>query len=407
MPIEYRVVSDEEFPQWRGTVRRGFNDPLHPDDVSRLREGRADMDRLFGAFEDGQLVGTGGADSHLLTLPGGARLPTAAIAYVGTAATHRRRGLLTGMMQTLLGQARERDEPLAALWASQSGIYTRFGFGQATVAENWEIERSHTAFAHSPEAPGRLRFVGHDEALKLMPGIWDEASSQRAGFMDRSERRWHYLFFDEERIRSGWSGMFHVVYEHEGKPEGYATYRLKHIDPDEDPMEMMVIECVTVSDAAYAAIWRFLFNIDLVETVRAPNRPPGDPAWWMLADPRRLKRTSEDALWVRLLDPERALEARSYGADGRIVIELEDQFLPGSGGVFELEVSGNGSSCKRTTAAPDISLSAPELGAAYLGGARLASMARAGRAAENTDGALRLFDRMFATEQAPWCAHHF
>lgn len=407
MPIEYRVISKEELPHWRRFVRRGFNDHLHPDEVARLRDGRADMDRLFGGFEGEQLVSTGGADSHLLTVPGGTPLPTAAIAYVGTAATHRRQGLLTGMMRSLLNQAREREEPLAALWASQSAIYTRFGFGQATVAERWEIEKSRTAFAYSPEAPGRLRFVDHDEALTLMPGIWAEASALRAGFLDRSERRWRYFFFDEERVRNGWSGMFHVVYEHEGRPEGYAAYRLKHIDPGDDPMEMSVLESVTVSDAAHTAIWRFLFDVDLVETVRADNRPPDDPVWWMLADPRRLRRTSEDGLWVRLIDPVRALEARSFGADGRIVINVEDRFLPDAGGIFELDISHGAGVCKRSTASPDITLSAPELGAAYLGGARLATMARAGRVVEHTDGAVRLFDRMFASAQAPWTAHHF
>ena len=407
MPVEYRAITADELPHWRRFVRRGFNTHLHPDEVARLRDGRADMDRLFGAFDGEQLVCTGGTDSHLLSVPGGAQLPTAAIAYVGTAASHRRQGLLRGMMRTLLDQAREREEPLAALWASQSGIYSRFGFGQAIVSEQWDIETSGTAFAHSPQTPGRLRFVDNDEALNLMPGVWAEASSQRAGVLNRSDRRWRYFFFDEERVRGGFSGMFHVIYEHEGRPEGYAAYRLKHIEPERDPMKMMVLESVTVSEAAHAAIWRFLLNIDLVEMVRAENRPPDDPVWWMLADPRRLKRSPEDGLWVRLLDVVNALEARTYDTDGRIVIEIEDRFLPDAGGVFELEVSPNGSICKRSTARPDVSLSASELGAVYLGGARLASMARAGRVTEHTAGAVRIFDRMFATTKAPWCAHHF
>lgn len=407
MPVDYRVITADELPHWRRFVRRGFNDHLHPDEVARLRDGRADMDRLFGAFESDQLVSTGGTDSHLMSVPGAAQLPTAGIAYVGTAASHRRKGLLRGMMRTLLDQAREREEPLAALWASQSGIYSRFGFGQAIISEQWNIETSRTAFAHSPQAPGRLRFVDHGEALKLMPGIWVEASAERGGFLDRSERRWRYFFFDEERVRDGWSGMFHVVYEHDGRPEGYAAYRLQHIHPERDPMKMVVLECVTISDAAHAAIWRFLFDVDLVETVRADNRPTDDPVWWMLADPRRLKRSREDGLWVRLLDVVSALGARTYDADGRLVIEVEDRFLPDAGGLFELEVSPEGSICRRSTARPDISLSASELGAVYLGGARLESMARAGRVTEHSAGAVRLFDRMFATMNAPWCAHHF
>ena len=102
MNIEHRVITDDEFPEWRTLVRRAFNEQAHPDDIERLRNERADLDRLFGAFEGDKIVGTGGADTHVMTVPGGAELGTAGIAYVTTAATHRRRGLLTGTMRALL-----------------------------------------------------------------------------------------------------------------------------------------------------------------------------------------------------------------------------------------------------------------------------------------------------------------
>lgn len=408
MTIEHRLITDDEFPRWRTLVRRAFNDQVHPEDIARLRNDRAEMDRLFGAFDGDVLVGTGGTDSHVMTVPGGAELATAGIAYVSTVATHRRRGVLTGTMGKLLEQAREREEPLAALWASQAALYTRFGYGQATVAESWEIDPSKSAFANMPATPGRLRFVEHDEALRLMPGVWQQASKLRAGFLDRSERRWRYNFFDDERVRGGWSGMFHVVYEHEGAPEGYATYRLKAIDPDEEEsFTMQVVECVAATDSAHAALWRLLFDVDLVVSVTVPTQPPDDPTWWMLADPRRLKRVPLDGIWVRVLDVEKALSSRTYSCADSLVIEVNDQFLPEAGGVFELEGSGDGATCRRTTAQPDISMSASELGATYLGGTRLSELARAGRVVEHTAGSIQRYDRMFMTERAPWCAHHF
>lgn len=406
MSIEHRVITDDEFPNWRTLVRRAFNEHVHPDDIARLRDERAEPDRLFGAFDGDVLVGTGGADSHVMTVPGGAEVPTAGIAYVSTVATHRRRGILTGMMGKMLTQAREREEPLAALWASQAGIYPRFGFGQATFAEDWEIDPSRSAFSQIPKTPGKLRFVEHDEALRLMPNVWMRASKLRTGFLDRSERRWKYNYFDEERVRGGSSGMFHIVYEQDGETEGYATYRL--FPPDGDVMRMKVLECISASDSAHAALWRFLFDVDLVESVSVAAQAPDDPVWWMLANPRKLKRTATDGLWVRLIDPETALAARTYSSAGKLVIEVEDRFFPNAAGVFELEGSQDGAKCSQsTTAKPDITLSAAELGAAYLGGVHLSALQRAGRVNEHTAGSVKQFDRMFLTERAPWCAHHF
>lgn len=408
MSIDHRIITDDEFPNWRTLVRRAFNELVHPDDIARLSNDRAEMDRLFGAFEDGTLVGTGGTDSHVMTVPGGAQIPTAGIAYVSTVATHRRRGVLTGTMRKLLEQAQEREEPLAALWASQAGIYSRFGYGQATVAEDWKIDPSESDFAHGPETPGKLRFVEHDEAMKLMPEVWRKASKQRAGFLDRSERRWKYFFFDDERVRGGWSGLFFVVYEHEGGIEGYAAYRLKPVNPDEeDALEMEVTECISYTDPAHAALWRFLFNVDLVQSVTAHAQAPDDPVWWMLENPRMLEREPYDGLWVKVLDPVRALSERSYSSAGKIVIEVEDHFLPHAGGIFELEASEDGATCSRSTAKPDISMSASDLGATYLGGIRLSTLAKAGGVTEHSPNAIRRYDNMFMTDRAPWCAHHF
>ena len=407
MTIDYRNITPDEFTEWRTLVRRGFNERVHPEDIARLRDERAEIDRLFGAFEDGRLVGTGGTDSYVMTVPGGACVPTAGIAYIGTAATHRRRGVLTGMMKRLVEQAIDREEPLAALRASEASIYGRFGYGPATIAETWTIDPTRTGFAHMPETPGSVRFVDKSTAMQIMPRVWERASRQRSGFLDRSESRWRYFFYDDERIRGDWSGIFFVTYLVADEVLGYAAYILKQIDPHDDPLEMRVMECVAVSDDAHAALWRFLLSIDLVQSVTAGNCPPDDPLWWMLADPRRLKRVANDGLWVRVLDPVQALSARSYGADGRLVIEVNDIFLPEVGGTFSLESFDGEVSCKRVSASPDISISIQELGSTYLGGMRLANLAAAGRVTEHTDGAVRLFDRMFLAYRAPWCAHEF
>jgi predicted acetyltransferase len=244
--------------------------------------------------------------------------------------------------------------------------------------------------------------------MSVFPGIYDRLRLQRPGFTDRHSGLWRYRYFDHERARGGWTGYFYAVYESSGKAEGYAAYRLKERDePDDEMQDMRVAECFALSERAYAALWRFLLDVDLVETVTAEERPPDDPLWWLLADPRRLQRTGEDGLWLRLLDPMRALAARSYAGQGKLTLEVKDEWWREAQGVYRLEASPGGAECKKSTARPDLTLSAAELGAIYLGGVKLSDLARAGRAEEHTPGALALADTMFAISPAPWCAHHF
>ncbi|HLB19102.1 MAG TPA: GNAT family N-acetyltransferase, partial [Gaiellaceae bacterium] len=89
------------------------------------------LDRMYGAWSNGAVVGGAGSFPFDLTVPGGA-LPTAGVTVVGVLPTHRRQGVLRAMMRAQLDDAHEHGEPLAALWASEESIYGRFGYGLAS-----------------------------------------------------------------------------------------------------------------------------------------------------------------------------------------------------------------------------------------------------------------------------------
>ena len=121
--------------------------------------------------------------------------------------------------------------------------------------------------------------------------------------------------------------------------------------------------------------------------------PPGMP-WW--APPQRV-----DARGAR------ALAGRTYGREGRLILELEDGFCDWNAGRWELEGATEGATCRPSEAEPDLVLGAGELASIYLGAIRPSVLAEAGRLAELTDGSLHRADAMFATDLAPWCAHIF
>ena len=138
------------------------------------------------------------------------------------------------------------------------------------------------------------------------------------------------------------------------------------------------------------------------------DRPDDEPVRWRLADPRRLRITEVgDQLWLRLLDLRGALEARRYAVEGELVLEVTDAVRPRNQGRFRLEGGPDGATCEPTRADPDLGLDIADLGAAYLGGAKLATLARAERVAELTPGALARADRMFAASPPPLCTTHF
>ena len=157
------------------------------------------------------------------------------------------------------------------------------------------------------------------------------------------------------------------------------------------------------SPASHAALWNHLLNVDLYDRVSTQRSPVDDGLPWMLDDPRQLQRNPYDGVWYRLLDVADALAARTYLAEGDLVFEVDDSFIPEWGGRFELKGGPDGATCRATTRSADITLPTASLAAIYLGGAKLVDLRRAGRAEENTEGSIALADAMFTTVRAPWC----
>ena len=309
--------------------------------------------------------------------------------------THRRRGILTALMRRQLEDLHEEGVPLAHLQSSESVIYGRFGYGIGAYCEDWTIERHHTAFARDMAGGGRLSYVSPDEMREIFPEVYDRANIGRPGMVPLSEHRWDARLWDLEFTRGGSSMYFHVIYEEGGSVDGYVTYRIRR-------NTLIVRELMAATNTAYASLWRYCFDIDLRTETVARDRPVDDPIHWILADPRRLRRSLRDGVWLRLVDVEAALAARSYTTAGTLVIDVEDSTCPWNQGRYSLDVGPDGARIRRTTAEPDIIMPASCLATCYLGAASVSSLARAGRVEARSEGALAMADLMFATSKQPW-----
>jgi predicted acetyltransferase len=405
LPPHIRPIREDEIEAFAHVDFVAFGEHMPPDEAQLIRE-TLEWERALGAYEGEHMVGTAIALTMQLTVPGGLLVPVGAISWVGVLPTHRRRGLLRDLMTAALDAIEAQGEPVSVLLASESHIYGRFGFGPASAAIGFEIDRAHAGFLQAPRAAGRLRMVPKDTAAALLPLVYDEFRMGQPGAMDRPAWWWKYYFADLEHYREGAGARFYVVHDGpSGSPDGYVAYRIKEGWGAAGLADstLIVEECVARDPEVHGLLWHFCLNTDLVSTVRTQNAPVDEPLRWRLADPRRLQVTRlTDALWVRILDVPAALAARRYGVSDSLVFRVLDRLRPDVEGAYQLDGSRGEAACRRTTSPADLLLDVSQLGAAYLGGTSFRSMARAGLVKEATPGAIARADLMFRADPVPW-----
>ena len=157
---------------------------------------------------------------------------------------------------------------------------------------------------------------------------------------------------------------------------------------------------------AAQALWRHVTSIDLFPNISYWNAPVDDELRFRVTAPRHVRTRVNDTLWVRVLDVERVLAARSYVADGEIRLKVTDPLFEDLAGTYTLEVRHGAATCSRTEVEPELELGMAALGSLCLGGRDLAALGRAGLVSGN-DNVVRKADAMFRWPVAPWCPEVF
>jgi predicted acetyltransferase len=403
LAIDYRVPEEEELRAALAIGSVAFSEELRDDDYERARK-TLERERVLCAYDDGTPVGVAAALTFRLTVPGG-EVPAAGVTWVGVAPTHRRRGILREFMRRQLADVHERGEPLAILWASEAAIYGRFGYGLAAPNANLDAERDRVRFRDDPGPVGKVRFATLDEARSVLPGVYERVRAETPGMLTRSHAWWeHERLADPEHIRQGASQKFCVVLELNGRPEGYALYRVKSEWEHGLPKgQVRIVEAFGTSTAATREIWRFLLGVDLVTRVQAWIFDPHSPLFLMVTDPRRLRLTLGDGLWLRLVDLEAALRSRSYAGEHSIVLEVGDELCPWNAGRWRVGAADGA----RTDEPADLRLDTADLASVYLGAFDFDQLAAAGRAEELSPDALARANELFRTRRRPFCPEIF
>lgn len=393
--------------EWAEFVRRGefpFHATAGETEFELFRIGFP-LQRSLAVFDAGEIVATAGAFDFATTVPGGNPVRTAGVTAVAVMPTHRRRGLLTAIMHRQLRDYREDGIPLATLWASESGIYRRFGYGLASWALLLEVERGAALRPGVALSQGRFRLASSGDADTRAEILAIDRATHplRPGRHARDEAWLGRSLADPEAWRRGLGPLNVVLHEDDaGTADGWAAYAVKQSSEHGlSTGEVRVRFLDATTPAARAALWRWLFDLDLMRRVHTGWLATDDPLLTMLADPRRARPAMRDNLYCRLVDVAAALSARSYSRPVDAVLEVTDPIAPWNAGRWRLSGDERGARCERSSDPADVALGVAELGAAFLGGPSLRSMGAAGLVAELRPGALAAVSAAFHGDIAP------
>jgi predicted acetyltransferase len=397
-----RLAAGEELDYARAVVHNFHEDETDEELKPWLPEIQADDYRAWVVRDRGEIVGNYGVYAMDVSLPGGHTIPVAGVTAVGVSQLYRRRGLLTAMMTAALDEAVEAGDPVAMLFASESAIYGRYGFGVVAPHVDHLIRRPV-----SFRDPVDVRLVEPAtprSAAEGWPAIYDAMRRQRPGCVSRSPVIWQRMVLeDPPSWRRGASGR--RLAQVPGR--GYVMYRIREGFEDGLPAgEVRVLELVATDPEAEAALWQHVCDIDLTTTTSTRLRPPDDVLPELLVDRQRAGSRVGSPLYVRLLDVAAAFGSRAYALPGTVTVTVVDDSRDQSG-TYTLDVGPEGAEVRRTDAEPELTLPIDVAGSVWLGGVRATRLLAARRMAEHAPGAAARLDRLVAVDRAPWTPFEF
>ncbi|WP_130177898.1 GNAT family N-acetyltransferase [Cryobacterium sp. SO1] len=396
------AADDAGLKRWLLADARGFHEVTPTEGTLEVQVEDIATDRVTGVWDASQAdpdtpVATVRSWEMGLTVPGGAALASWAISSVTVSPTHRRKGIARAMLTGELRTAVQLGLPIAMLTVSEATIYGRYGFGPSARQSCYLVDTQRAHWT-GPTPAGRVQFVSPESLLADGPAVFERTRDRSPGEVDRREIWWKRtlgLLPNEPDAHK--RGIRTVRYDDaDGAIAGFALYEIAMQNVSQ-PGRLKLVDLVAATDDAYAALWRFVIEMDMVSEIEAPLRSVSEPVAWQVSDHRAVRKTSErDHLWLRILDVPAALGARSYAAAGDYLLDVTDD-LDFAEGRFLLTVAADGSGRAHplTGAAPadavEVALSAADLASLYLGGTSAVDLARAGRLTEKSpDAAIRL-----------------
>ena len=403
--IELRAANADELQNMMQLV--GYSFAEHEQPGKDPEPAPVSAEQTLCAFDGEQMVATSGAFDFRVQM-NGRPMAMDGVTLVTCDPGYRRRGLVRQLMEGLLQRSREREVPLAALWASMGAIYQRFGYGLATTHVNYEIPLRFIQFQFGEAPLGEVRRLSNEDAMPHLQSVYGGYLDRANGMLARGEQFWSLML----KGSPGSPVWIAVYFDERGEPRGYCLYRTRfdvELFP-ESPQIMDVFDFVWLDMDAYRGLWRYLGGHDLVDRIRFDYVAEDDPAPNLFLEPRRLRRKTMDGIWMRVVDAQAALTGRGYDLTDELVVEItEDDLCPWNNGCYRLIAEVEGASVEKLTgsARTDLAVRPEGLASLLSGHTRPSDLARMGRAAIPDEAVTARLDALFATRRRPHCPNMF
>ena len=383
----------------------------YPEGLAHLANERLDWDRCRGlevTDRDGEAAGglaaIHGSYGYTLRVPGGT-VRASGLTWVAVHPAHRRRGLLTSMITDHFARSRSRGEAVSTLEAAETAIYQRFGYGMAAPTYSAQLPRG--VALRDVEGAADLRVTIEDADFARHVPIIEQVTARdtRPGAVVRFPAPMLAAHFhDPEEWREGRERKRFIIVHDDQGPAAFALFQRKLAFKDSQANGHGETDTWAAATAASAhRMWSVLGDLDLMKTFGIAGLALDDPLVTLASDVRGLHLRFRDQLWLRILDVPAALEARTYGADVDVTIEVDDSLVADNSHAWRVLVEGGRARVTRAErdANADLRIGIQELSAVYLGGVSLDSLAAAGLVSEVVPGALAPLSQAMLSRQSP------
>ncbi len=402
MTIEVRGAREDELAKVHDVIALAFNG-------DRTEKGRQaymhleEMGRTSVVLDGGEVVAALRV-FDLVERMNGAEIPMGGVTSVACYPEHRRKGHVGRLLVDGLAGMRERGQALSALHTPHPSLYRKFGYMDA---------EAHLKYVCTPKTINpynRTRPAGNGVRVEvgdwqILEGVYELAAAGRTGWLKRTERWWkegvfRRMYETERKLRDVvvWQGA-------DGVATGYAAY---DTTGGEEKRTLDVGELVALDADAYLGLLRYILSHDLHHEITWQG-PIDDPMPVAVDDSSRLVREVLDGYMLRIVDVEKAVEARPAGLgarDGAFVVGIRDEVCPWNDGTWQIENAGGRLAVAKGRDA-DVTMEAATFAAVYNGYLRASDAVRCGLAEAGKGADLALIDRMLASDQPPFGSDFF
>lgn len=326
--------------------------------ASRGGDNTARADATFAHYQGG------------ISVPGTPNLDCDFVTWVAVRPDARRQGALKTMMAHYLADAATRNVGWSTLWASEPGIYGRFGYGLACTQAQASIGSGQLADAAKPHLEGTTYKIcpADSDSIATLHQVWKRYGDSHLGVP-----QWRCTDKTFGRTQVASAANMHlnkdvaVVYR-DDQPVAAAMIERRPKWENRAPVGTIYASFVVSASAKDRLVLaHHLSSFDLFTTTKFTCLSADDPMIWAAGGPSRVGAVTHDGLWMRPVHADIALASRTYSAPIDLTIAISEA-VPGTADTVRLVSDNNGDAeCTATTKSPDVTVDSATLGALSFG----------------------------------------